>query len=143
MPANHEPAELSLLETLAAAPAEAIAEGQVEAAALALYAHGALTAVDELEVCVAGDLPRCDALPQALFTAYDRGLVERSGSTWHLASGGRATLEEAGIEATAEARMILAEALDHPSAELLADVAETLSSRYAMIAAGDGQPVQV
>lgn len=143
MSATHESAELSLLETLAAAPSETIAEGYVEAAALALYANGALTTRVELDVTLDEDAARCDELVHTLFNAYGRGLVEREGLDWCLGSAGRAALEAAGCEPTVEARTFLAEALDRPAAELLTEVAENLSSRYAMIAAGDEQPVRV
>lgn len=143
MPANHEPAELSLLETLAAAPDEAIADGYVEAAALTLYAHDLLTEPSELAIRFDDGVPRCDELARALFAAYGRGLVERSGLSWRLADGGRTALEGVGVEPTTEARVILAETLEMPATEVLVEVAESLSSRYAMIAAGNGQPVRV
>lgn len=143
MRVTHEPAELSLLETLAAAPAGSIPEGYVEAAALALYAQGALTAAVDFEVGFDNGVPHCDELARALFTAYGRGLIGRSGSVWCLATAGRAALEEAGLEPTVEAKAIVAEALELPAAELLTEVSERLSPRYAMIASRDGQPVRI
>src|SRR2546421_11422527 len=102
MPANRALAELPLLEALAAAPAGGIAEGHVEAAALALYAQGALGAPGQLEVAFDDGLPRCDQLIEALFSAYGQGLVEREGATWRLSARGRLALERVGLEPTAE-----------------------------------------
>ncbi len=143
MLANPEAVELSLLEALAAAPSEGVPEGRVEAMTLALYADRALRTSIELEVDVDDCVPHCDQLAHALFTAYGRGLVERAGAKWRLGPIGQATLERAGLTPTAAAKTVAAEALAMPVAEVLTEVAEKLSSRYAMIAAGDGQPVRV
>jgi hypothetical protein len=128
---------------MTAAPEAGVGEGYVESVVLALHVNGALAAPTELEIDIDDGVARCDQIVEALFVLYGRGLVERSGSKWRLSNAGRSFVKEAGVRPSDEASAIIDEALATPAEELMPRIAEALSSRYAMMAAANGESVRV